>query len=538
VLDGAADTELRALGVCAGDLLWVVGLEALPQAALEKSAVEVAEPALQCIEALSPPPCTSLPQARMQQAEVPQESSVLDSGKRAAAAPSAASDEAVDEDPELPPSQRLPTYFLRTVQHNCRNDTESAELLLLAAHAALLETGFVPAWSGCSPGGSMYQVPRTCWVSTSTCKISYHLGHASVALGREDMEAAAAGSEQLPVCTLQCSSLGGGGVVLAVAARTHTRYIPLQAAAYVCKLPNTAAPAPAAAGSSSHAASIGHAAGAQPALTHSIVQLLADGGLSIAGRLHMDPVSTRRLWTAVKDALAFPLLLAAYAEAGLPAPAGLLALPEDLKLRLLDMLGVRDLLPCLRSFPLHCQGSPLAASLLLQSWQPRASTVIHRTSCPRMPAYIMLVPHSPWTWPHAPARALSCATWQHRTPSGALCLSASFPGHLRTTPHRRSNVATSGPLRLAGGSGGSARRTCAAPAHASLYRACRTLPVCHGRPATRRWAFWALVVTTTGCHSLDPVQACLGSLGAPHWVALSSAAVDGRGGVGSAFIDL
>lgn len=72
----------------------------------------------------------------------------------------------------------------------------------------------------------------------------------------------------------------------------------------------------------------------------SAVQLLPDGGLALGGHLHLGAAAAKQLWTRLKDGLAFPMLLAAYAEAGLAPPAGLLALPEELKQRVLEGLGV------------------------------------------------------------------------------------------------------------------------------------------------------------------------------------------------------
>ena len=218
-----------------------------------------------------------------------------------------------DEDPQgpslheeaeepLPPSQRLPAYLLRTLHHT--QASHPAHLLLLAAHAAMLETGFVPGWPvpDPAPPDAVYQLPAACWVSASICRISYRL-------------ALPGGGAPAPACTLQCSVMGGG-VVLAVAAQRHTRHVSLQAATFF--------PPP---------------AGAE--------QAWAAGAMQPAS---LDPAGMRRLWTALKDGLAFPMLLAAYAEAGLPPPAGLLALPEDLKQSVLELLGVR----CRLSPPLPC----------------------------------------------------------------------------------------------------------------------------------------------------------------------------------------
>ena len=134
--------------------------------------------------------------------------------------------------------------------------------------------------------------------------------------------------QHAPACTLQCSSMGGGGVVLAVSTQSHTRHLSLHAASFIRPLAVIISP------SSSSSSCDGSAIASQT------VQLLPSGDLAVGGHLQLEAAAAKQLWTRLKDGLAFPMLLAAYAEAGLPPPAGLLALPEDLKQRLLTALGV------------------------------------------------------------------------------------------------------------------------------------------------------------------------------------------------------
>lgn len=264
----------------------------------------------------------------------------------------------------LPASQLVPAHLLRTLRASMAAATphSSAGLLLLAAHAAMLESGFVPIWAcrasegvGSSGEGnvgaaSAWAVPANAWVSTGLARIDYRLapsGNGSdsndagsgvmdaepaaqaLATGADGARAPAAG----PGCTLQCSSLGGGRCVLAVATRAHTRHLALQAVDYVQPWVGCEAAAADAAGPSSSGV-VGPPAGPRP------VQLLPGGGLAVGGALALQPPAVRDLWRRLKDGLAFPMLLAAYAEAGLQPPAGLLALPEELKQRVLGLLGV------------------------------------------------------------------------------------------------------------------------------------------------------------------------------------------------------
>ncbi|EFN54736.1 hypothetical protein CHLNCDRAFT_134618 [Chlorella variabilis] len=282
---GAPNTPLSELGVANGDLLWLMTPPQPPQqqepgAATKPAAPEAKRARDRGADANTMPPAAQGFSTLQQDsgkgkkvlvgtAPAPAGCSGLEQGVQQQAAE-------VQEHLELlATSQRVPTYLLRTLQHSCTQHTQPAELLMLAAHAAMLETGFVPSWVALPAGsGSIYHVAMSgsCWATRSICRIRYHLANGG-SMMTEATQVAGGTSEQQqgPAFTLQCSSLGGG-VVLA-----------------------------------------------------------------------LDPASTRRLWTALKDGLAFPMLLAAYAEAGLPPPVGLLALPEDIKHRLLELVEAQDL---------------------------------------------------------------------------------------------------------------------------------------------------------------------------------------------------
>lgn len=259
----------------------------------------------------------------------------------------------------LPPSQLVPAHLLRTLRASIGAATphSPAALLLLAAHAAMLETGFVPSWAcrgsseaGGSSAGSAWAVPASAWASAGLARVAYHLAPGTGDdTGGSAMEAEPAGEAEADTaerpaagasCTLHCSSLGGGRCVLAVATRGHTRHLALQAADYVQPWSVGQGSAPDAAGaSSSTLAAASNETLAAPACV-GLVQLLPGGGLAVGGMLALQAASARELWRRLKDGLAFPMLLAAYAEAGLHPPAGLLALPEELKQRVLGFLGV------------------------------------------------------------------------------------------------------------------------------------------------------------------------------------------------------
>jgi hypothetical protein len=114
--------------------------------------------------------------------------------------------------------------------------------------------------------------------------------------------------------------MNGGTVLLAASSSSHLRHLVLRAADYLAPPDN----------------------GVAPNMPHDgDVQLAANGCAVLSGALQLTPSAARDLWVALKDGLAFPSLLAVHAEAGLPPPAGLLALPEDLKQAILRALGVR-----------------------------------------------------------------------------------------------------------------------------------------------------------------------------------------------------
>lgn len=217
------------------------------------------------------------------------------------------------------PSQcgRLPLHLIRVLQHNGH---WPAQLLLLVAHAAMLETGFVPSWAGdaasLDDASSAHRLPSSCRHG-SVHKIRYSLSPGRCGDdGMETME----GCRQLPDCMLQCSTVNGGTVLLAASSSSHVRHLVLRAVDYL------AAP-----GSGVSAPDTPH---------DGRLRMATNGCAVLCGSLQLTPAAVRDLWVALKDGLAFPLLLALHSEAGLAPPAGLLALPHDLKSSILRVLEV------------------------------------------------------------------------------------------------------------------------------------------------------------------------------------------------------
>ena len=333
----------------------------------------------------------------------------------------------------LPPTQ-LPACLRNTLEKNCSSKALvwPADVLLLAAHAAMLDAQFVPSWAVAfgSDAVARLHVPASCRLSRTTWRITYHLvlagaagGQAGGTDGRGSSNAGAVRQHESGTCVvLHSSSIGSGGVVLAVSAQHHARHVSLHAASYVQPM------RPSVVGATNGAC------GLTPSGT-AVLPTGGDGGLVI-GDHWLSPLAARRLWTTLKDSLAVPMMFAAFAEAGLPPPAGLLALPVELKERLLKLLGV---------------------SQSIGTWHARAPATQHPCLC------------SPMTWLRCAARAPSCAIWPRWMTCGALCLSKSSPRALHGA-----SLAITWHLEAAGPSGGSVKRSCAA--RAGLCLPCRTSP--------------------------------------------------------------
>ena len=144
----------------------------------------------------------------------------------------------------LPPTQ-LPACLRNTLEKNCSSKALvwPADVLLLAAHAAMLDAQFVPSWAVAfgSDAVARLHVPASCRLSRTTWRITYHLvlegaagGQAGGTDGRGSSNAGAVRQHQSGTCVvLHSSSIGSGGVVLAVAAQHHARHVSLHAASYV-----------------------------------------------------------------------------------------------------------------------------------------------------------------------------------------------------------------------------------------------------------------------------------------------------------------
>jgi hypothetical protein len=211
----------------------------------------------------------------------------------------------------LPPGQTVPGILLRVLRSNPALAATPEGLLVLTAHASMLETGFAPAAPAAEGNG--YSLPPGCQLSPSLYRLPYRLSlHGDGA----------------PACTLTCS--GMGGALLAAAATPAgtggARHVTLRAADYV-----------------EHAPQQAQQAQAGPDDASAGVAVPGGRDVVVGGRLAVRSSALRALWTALKDGVAFPIMLAACADAGLPPPLGLIALPAELKQRVLQALPGPDL---------------------------------------------------------------------------------------------------------------------------------------------------------------------------------------------------
>ena len=247
-------------------------------------------------------------------------------------------------------SLTVPGLLLRVLRHNISAIDRPADVLVLATHAAMLETGFQPTWASAAAGSSTaaadlavsarYTLPPECCMGASFYRLGY--SHPEAAPGDEaagaaggeaassgaDVGAAGGSDASPPCCMVGCSVMGGSVLIAASTPRGHLHHKLLAAAAFMESGP----PASAAEEGSAEAG---------PSSSGG-VQLLPGNGLRLGGRLGLTlpAAGVRQLWRALKDSLAFPMLLAVFTDAGLPPPAGLLALPEDVKQALLERLPV------------------------------------------------------------------------------------------------------------------------------------------------------------------------------------------------------
>jgi hypothetical protein len=233
------------------------------------------------------------------------------------------------------PGLSLPGYLLRVIRANAEaiaspSPASTAQLLVLCTHACMLETGFqlelpggvaaVRGKGSASPAEtSPYTLPEQCRVSASIAKLQYRLPllHGATNSGTPP-------SPEAGRCTVQCSTMGESVVVAAGTPKGHPHHISVHGPSFLAS-PGDGGAVPA----DLAAAAVAGEDEGSPASVY------------VGGRQRvLTAAAAGRLWTALKDGIAFPMLLAVHADAGLPPPAGLLALPQELRDKVLKQLSV------------------------------------------------------------------------------------------------------------------------------------------------------------------------------------------------------
>jgi hypothetical protein len=328
-LEGESNQSMSSLGVRSGDLLWLLTpqVPGLPSAALQGAPPQrstAAHPA-------APTPEVETPSKLRHHAAAADDDAVtvpIDAGGSGTAqnsdgaAVAEASDGGGDAHPLL---SALPAHWLRALAGNPSLAETPIGAAVLAAHAAMLETGFQPTWASTNSSGNSASADAHIIIPNSSCiipgllKMGYRLRSAD------------ADADETACCEVQCSTMQGSLLVAACTPKGHLRHVTLATGSYF--LSNQP--------SSEDAHIHGEAAGcATPAAAD---EVNAGAAVAIAGRWRLPPDAFRSLWTELKDGIAFPMLLATHADAGLSPPAGLLALPEEIKRLLLGLLGPEDL---------------------------------------------------------------------------------------------------------------------------------------------------------------------------------------------------
>jgi hypothetical protein len=280
------------------------------------------------------------------------------------------------------PRHVIPTHLLRVLQ--CNPVAMPAGTVVLACHAAMLETGFVPA--ACSAGSSAaaQAVLPSHAVSASVLRVDYQLAAAG-----------AEGSSSAPDCSVLASCLGPSVVFAASTPGGHVRHLVVDTTPVGA---SNEAPAPLsqASGSEEGGGAVGR------------VSLLGGRTVLVGAFAVAEVAWLKTLWAQLKDGLALPMLLAIHAERGLPPPAGLLALPQDCKALILSSVQV---------------GSGGAAGhAALPSRPSRWIQAGGDCSVTDAWGHIMHAGCRPWTWSPWDPHAASCTTCPCKTSCGRRCL--------------------------------------------------------------------------------------------------------------------
>lgn len=279
-------------------------------------------------------------------------------------APAAGDDDGDDhhEDPQvfeaalaalMPRGPVLPHALTRVLGESCKSSSPTAQLqpsasqlLVLAVHAAMLESGFAPQ--------DMNQAQQP--AAGGTVTLRYHLPPVD---GRPRSGSAAQGSTAttappLTCVVVKCVELGGHLVVSATVLGNNTndtthngiKTLTLPVKTYIQTSDKAAAAATATSSAAPSAMDVDEQSGSAEASTSvsAVTPSQDEVNLRLLASLAGSYISLPALWLLLKDGLVLPLLISASRQAGWPLPAGLLTLPSEIQLMCLKALQVNVML--------------------------------------------------------------------------------------------------------------------------------------------------------------------------------------------------
>jgi len=365
------DATLNSLGICSGDLVWILS-PVPPLAAPIATTASAGETTMTELPVAQP----AIPQ--------PREEQPMDVDPEAGPSTSPLQLENPESYIPLPVGLRIPSYLLRVLTSsniNTGTDASSAlntpyssvergpmEVLLLMAHAAILETGFTyintsnnstaltaastDAMNQKEDGNDENSEYRLSIAATAISSGVYRLPY-NVSSNKD--------TSVSPTCTLICSAMGES-VLIAASAEDgkHARHVVLNWKAQGYVVPYTTT------GTTTRSRDEAEKNKGVGKGTESLrlcdyveitprqdILLLAPKNSGLDNDIHDDESLQRvwkvehealkKVWNILKDSISLPMLTAACLSVGYPPPAGLLTLPTEVKDSLLGMLGAIDL---------------------------------------------------------------------------------------------------------------------------------------------------------------------------------------------------
>ncbi|KAL4538896.1 hypothetical protein Ndes2526B_g02828 [Nannochloris sp. 'desiccata'] len=356
------DATLSSLGICSGDLIWLLSPVPPPVAptattATARESTMADQPVVQ-------------PAVSQQREEQP-----MDIDPEEGPSTSSQQLDGLDSYIPVPVGLRIPSYLLRVLTSSnsiTKPDASSSSgssfvelgpigVLLLMAHAAMLETGFT--YISNSNNNTATTASSVSYINQMQDNnhddfSDYHLSIAAAAIssGVFRLQYNLASNKEVsasPACTLICSAMGES-VLIAASAEDgkHARHVVLdwKAQRYVVPYSTSKHEEKKNKGVGKETESLKLCDGVEItprqdiillAQTHNNVDNENDGPRQKVWKVEHEAL--KKVWNILKDSIALPMLTAACLSAGYPPPVGLLTLPTEVKDSLLGMLCAIDL---------------------------------------------------------------------------------------------------------------------------------------------------------------------------------------------------